>query len=398
MKKLISLLLAVLFPLCAAAAQEPASPALEWCYDGASHWQLDADGQVINLGAHMPDDSWICAGCGYEILAWGDGTVDVTVHNEYGSPLYFTTFSGEERIYESRHVYDYNEDGLMLRDVEYINGTLYSETIYTVSAEGESLPLSMTAWNEDGTTSVNTYDTYGNCVRAAVYNADGTLSCEILSEYTPIEDDWFGTYFYESKTTTIFDTGETFSKETNRYGDTLRSCNTYADGTAWSDTSYEYGYRGGSKLWSKQYSFGVLTSEDFFNEEGNCEKTIEHLEDGATLVSLYNDMGDVTAETAYAADGSIRSSTAHEYVYDSEMTLLEYRMYVDSILTKETLYAYTEEMMLSGYTETVYHPDGTHSSAFYDDSFELIRTVVYAADGSILREEAAPVSPEDEEF
>ena len=400
MKKLLSMFLILLFLLCTAHAQESSLPPFDWHFHGTSHWQLDASGASVNLGNHTPDDSSTCTGCGCEILDWGDGAVDITDYDEYGNTLRYVTFSGEEMTYESIHTLTYNESGVVIRDLEYIGGVLYCETVYTVSEEGEQLPVSATAWNDDGTTSVSSYDEHGNRVRAVIYDTDGNIYHETISEYTAVEDEWFGLHYYESKSTSRFATGETFYSEVNEHGDTLRTRNTEADGTVWSDSAYEYEYKNGMKVWCKQYSFGVLTSEDFYNKDGDRVKEVEYREDGSTDVTLYDDRGDTISITTYDASGAVATITTYEWLYDDDDHQRETRRYIDGVLEEETIFHYDEEMNFTGYHEAVYHADGTRTVTTYDDAFDPILVTVYAQDGTILSEEIPddPWGEEDADF
>lgn len=400
MKKILSVLLVSLLLLCAAYAAEPVFPTYDWYFDGASHWQLDDTGAPINQGAHTLDDGSVCTGCGCELTDWGDGAVDVTDYDDYGNVLRYASFSGEEKTYESIHVLTYDDNGVVTNDLEYISGVLYGETVYTVTDEGEQLPVSMTAWNDDGTTSVNRYDEHGNCIHAAIYEADGSLIHETISEYAPIEDEWFGTWYYECKTTSRFASGETFYDERNEYGDITRSRNTDADGNVWSDSTYEYEYKNGTMVWSKQYSFGVLANEEFYNKDGSCVKEIDYLDDGCTDVTLYDDRGDTLSITTYDAEGAVVTVTTYEWIYDDDGNQLEDRKYIDGVLAAETVFHYDEEMNFTGYHEAEYHADGTRTVTTYDDCFDPILVTVYAADGSVLSEEIPddPWGEEDADF
>ena len=467
MKKMLIVVLSVLLLMAFACAEDVVLPTFAWEHDGLNHWQLDASGAVVNLGAHDTGNGWLCIVCGSEILDWGDGCYDVTDYDAYGNVVRYSSYDAEGNLTgEIINVLTLNEDGLPLKVLEYFNGVLCGEYIYTVNEAGDWLPVSYTAWNDDGTTSVNQYDEHGNCVYAAVYEANGALIHETISEYAPIEDEWFGLWFYECKTTSRFASGETFYDEHNEYGDPVCSRNTYADGTVWSDTTYEYEYQDGTKVWSRQYSFGVLTLEEHFDDDGNLVKETEYLESGSTVVSLYNENGDLTATTSYAADGSVITSTTveylydvdlnllethlytdgqpatsiiylydedmnstgreekfpweggtivdayntdgnlisttvydadgnvietgtYEYVYNDDMTLVAFRTYINGVLAAEIIDLYDEDMVYIGYQEITYHEDGTRTVKEYDDWFELVRTIVYDADGNVISDEAA---------
>ena len=382
MKKLFYAAFALMLAFSCAFAEE--LPVFEWERDGENHWQLDAAGGIVNQGAHeIGEGDWLCAVCGCELLDWGDGTVDVTDYDEYGNILRYTTYADGEKTYESIHVLTCNEYGLVLKDVEYIDGVLYGESVYTMSEEGEQIPVSQTAWNDDGTTSINEYDAYGNCVRSVIFDAEGAVDTETLSEYALSDSGWY----YECKTTTSFASGEVFYEETNQYGDPVCTRNTDSDGTAWADWRYEYEYKDEVKVWSKQYTGEMLIAEEFFNEEGTCVREVEYLEDGSKDVTLYQENGDTESITTYAADGSVITVTVYEYIYTEEMDQLELRLYTDGVLTEDTVFHYDEEMCFTGYHETFYHADGTRTVEEYDESMDHLRTVVYAVDGSILSEE-----------
>ena len=63
--------------------------------------------------------------------------------------------------------------------------------------------------------------------------------------------------------------------------DCADNLNTHADGTVWADTVYEYKYDNSDKVWRRMYSFGALTRETFYNEDGGTVKEVEYLEEGA---------------------------------------------------------------------------------------------------------------------
>lgn len=390
MKKLLLMLLSIIQLGSAVCAEETALITFPWERDGTSHWQLDSSGAVTNLGEHtFSSEDLLCTVCGCEVIDWGEGAYDVTDYDAYGNILRYTSFENGEKTWESLHVLICSEDGVVLSDKEYQSGELCSENTYAISEEGEQLPVKSTVWNDDGTTSVNEYDEHGNCVYAAVYAEDGAVLFETVSEFALNDDGWY----YECKTTSRFDSGETFYTETNQHGDRVRVLNTYADGAVWADTVYEYEYRGFSKAWSKQYSFGKLTFEETFDADGNLMQEIEYLEDGGRIISQYNSQGDMTSAVTYAADGSPVSTTTCEYVYSEYMEQQEIREYVDGVLTKETHFHYDEESGFIGFTETFHHADGTRTVDEYDIWLELLSTTVYAPDGSVISTMTA-----DEEF
>ena len=284
------------------STEDVIQPSWAWERNGESHWQLDENGAAINEGSHTLDELLNCSVCGAHVLDWGEGYFDVTDYNAYSHILRSTTFENGEKTYETTHAYIYDEAGMPLLDLEYIDNEGYlGETVYTVDGDGILMLVAQTAWFEDGSYSINEYDEEGNCIRSASFAEDGALVSETVTEYALDDGGWY----YEWKTTVRFESGDTFYDERNVYGDTVRSVNRYADGTAWSDSTYEYEYLDGMTVWSKQYSFGVLVREEFFDEEGSLKQEIEYWEDGSRTVYEYDAEGDMLSSVSYAADGSV---------------------------------------------------------------------------------------------
>ena len=193
----------VMFLFCSFAfAQE--APVFAWERDVHNHWQLDQQGERINLGEHVLDEALVCSVCGSQVVAWDDGSGDVGNYDEHGNFVHGTSFDADGAVtYDGRHILSYDENGVLVLDVEYINGVLFGETTFTADTEGNAIPVKQIAYYDDGTTSVNEYDEHGNCVSSKSYEADGTLSVEILSEYLLDADGWY----YEAKSTTRFSEG-----------------------------------------------------------------------------------------------------------------------------------------------------------------------------------------------
>lgn len=301
------LMVSLLFTCGAAFAEAPvypgadlAAPVFEWERDLYTHWQLDESGQAVNTAEHTLDDMGFCAVCGSEVWDYGDGAGDVNNYDEYGNLLHYTGFEADGVIFnDARHILTYDENGVLVRDLEFIGGVLFGEYIYTADADGNQIPVKQSAWYDDGTSAVNEYDQHGNCVRSASYEADGSLSAETLMEYALDEDGWY----YECKNTVRFADGETFCSEYNQYGDEIRSVNTHADGTVWLDRTYEFEYADGVKQHKQAFENGKLVVETFYDEDGCDLRDIEYLEDGSSIVYTYDENGD-TIENHYDAAGN----------------------------------------------------------------------------------------------
>ena len=304
MKKcfVLLLLMSILLTCGVAMAEEPVAPVFEWERDLYTHWQLDENGQPINSGEHTKnEDTMLCAVCGSEVWDYGDGYGSVTNYDEKGNMLQYTDFEPDGVIpNDIRHILTYDENGVLVLDLEFINGVFFGEYVYTANAEGNAIPVTQTAYFDDGTVSTNWYDEHGNCVRSASFDADGSLAFETLSEYAQSENGWF----YECKTISRFAEGDTFYEERNQYGDRTYAVNTFADGTVWLDQTYEHEYKNGVLVWSKTYVDGTLIAESFYDEEGCNVKDVEYLEDGSCIVYTYDNDGE-TIKSIYDANGNL---------------------------------------------------------------------------------------------
>ena len=307
MKKCFAWILMVsLLLTCAAAFAEapvypaavPAAPVFAWECDLSTHWQLDGNGQPVNAAEHTLDEMDFCTVCGGEVWDYGDDSGCVSLYDEQGNLLHYVGIEEGVITYDSRHILTYDENGVLVQDLEFIGGVLYGEYVYAVDEEGSQIPVQQSFWNDDGTSSVNEYDQYGNCVRSASYEADGSLSAETLTEYALADDGWY----YECKVLNRFPEGATLYSEYNQYGDEIRTINTHEDGTVWLNTLTMYEYVDGVKAWARTYDC-VLVAESFYDEDGCNTKDIEYLEDGACIVYTYDENGDAT-EAHYDAAGN----------------------------------------------------------------------------------------------
>lgn len=300
MKKLLLVFLAALLVITLASAEEQVMPTFQWQRNAQHHWH----DSPANAQPHTLDEMGACSVCGCEVLAWDDGSADIYDYDEYGNQTRYTCIDSDGVItLEIVHALTY-ENGVLVRDREFYDGVFLCETIYA----GDHIPVMQTTWNDDGTTSINEYDEHGNCVHAYILDADGMMSFETISEFTEAEDGWYT----EVKTISRFADGTCFQSEYNLFGDPIRTVNTEADGTVWSDTVYEYEYDGVNKVWCKQYSFGRLAMESWYLD-GQLITETEYPEEGGKYIYEYNDNGDITLITSYAADGTLLSIESFEY-------------------------------------------------------------------------------------
>lgn len=367
------LLLIITVSVFALEASTPALPSFQWERNVASHWKLNDNGEPVNQEPHTLNEL-MCTVCGCEILDWGDGSADVTDYDEYGNATRYSSFDAAGMLVsESIHAYEYDESGVVLVDYEFIGGVFYCKYIYTVNEYGEQIPVSATSCNDDGTSSVNTYDEHGNLVHAAIYEADGSVTFETITEYALDDEGWY----YEARITSRFADGASFYTENNQYGDPLRTLNTEADGTIWADHTYEYGYAEGVMLWSKQYDQGRLAEECQYNEFGQCVKETSFTEDGSAEIWLYNENGDVDSVTCLAPDGSITLEETYAYEYAEDMSTLSCKAYRGDALVRQTEYLYDDDMNMLGSVETTWNEDGSITVAEYDGFFDLIQETTF---------------------
>ncbi len=300
-KKYVALCLMVFVLLASSFAEELVVPVFEWERDLYTHWQLDENSHPVNAGEHTLDDAMFCTVCGSEIWDYGDGSGSGSVNNydEQGNLVHYTDFAEGVIENDSRHILTYDENGVLILDLEFIGGVFFGEYTYAADENGNAVPVKTTVWYDDGTSAENEYDQYGNCVRSASYEADGSLVSETLMEYAMNEYGWY----YECKTLARFTSGATFYSEYNQYGDEIRSINTNDDGTVWLDRVYEYKYAGSTKVWSGSYAAGMLVAETFYDADGCNAKDVEYNEDGSCIVYTYDEDGN-TIETVYDAAGN----------------------------------------------------------------------------------------------
>lgn len=290
MKKFLAGNIIFLLLLTAASlAETPAMPVFEWERNITHHWQLDEQGNVIHKEIHALDDFQYCDICGSEVWDWGEGRGDVSNFDAFGNLLRYTSFDPEGgAAYDAAHVITYDENGMMIKDLEYLNGVKYGEYTYAAGAEGFPIPVTMFYFYEDGSGAKCWFDAQGNEVRMESYDEQGMLISETIREYAQDEEGWT----FEAKTTIRFVEGEEFYTEYNRYGDETRKIYTEADGTVWLDHTYEYEYQDGTKVLCKVYEDGTLVRESFYDENGFNVKDIEYQEDGSFTEVFYDEEDD----------------------------------------------------------------------------------------------------------
>lgn len=261
------ILLPFLLFICLAAgalAQEEHTHAFDqWDRDLACHWQACLCGEAApgEKEAHALQDGWLCVTCGSEITLLEEGAGEIDNYNEDYDLLRMTLYENGAAVEDYRYVYQRDEQGRILGKTCYWNGLLQEECTYRINAWGESVPVLQLFYEQDGATSRNEYDVYGNIVKVVCLEPDGSLSFEETTEYSY---DGEGNILH-TKVYGHFAEGESYRRETNGQGDGVFSAHYDIDGQELFQFRTEFGYDAhGNKLWSKQYLNGVLSSESIY--------------------------------------------------------------------------------------------------------------------------------------
>ncbi len=302
LRKVLSLILVCLLALTAfAACGETVAETDEvtqtndgrfvWERDGSTHWKVYEDGTTSSPEEHTLDDLDVCTACKSQIWDFGNG-VNVYDYDEQGNTVRTSEYDENGRlVYEDKYEYEYDADGNCIKDTCYVNGVLSSVTEYAINADGEMVTCAYTGYREDGSTSVCSYDDFGNITEILDYDADGNLWATTDYLYKADENG----DLYTAKETTLFSDGTSSIYEYNEHCDYTVIGEYDADGNAVLEDSYEYTYdEEGRTMGVKEYSFGVLKRE--------VVKGLFIEEDGWFTYDLY--------ETVYNEDGT---KTVYEY-------------------------------------------------------------------------------------
>lgn len=114
-----------------------------------------------------------------------------------------------------------------------------------------------------------------------------------------------------------------------------------------------------------------------------CGSEIIVWEDGSSQLITYNEYGDYTQLTLYAADGSVESEERYEYEYGADGNKIREKDYTNGVLACEYEYAQNTAGETYIAKDTYYYEDGTKSSSEYDATGNILHSASYAADGSM---------------
>lgn len=400
MKKMLTILLSCGLALTVLSACGGHTHTAEegWDRNAKEHWQVCECGEKMEVAAHELDEMDICTVCGSEVWDFGD-SADVYNYDENGNMLRSTSYDAEGNVVtETIREHTYDADGNVQQVTIYTDGVLIEEEFYAAGEDGEFYLESIMMYHEDGSKTENEYDENGNVTYMASYNADDEIEHESWSEYAQTEDG----EFYEAKVTESYEDGTKLVAEYNQYEDIVTRVMYDANGAVVYEERYEREYNEeGDPLWEKEYEDGVLIREIPYYISGSDEdmswrcpgKTIDYYEDGTKLVTEYNENGDLGKEITYNADDSVESTVTYTYelVEDGEWTVEEHgkwnliKAYEDGVLISETRHKVSSEGWWTYKAQVIeYYEDGTKTVSEYDENQELVSETTYDAAGNVV--------------
>lgn len=302
-QKILCALLASLLPL-GALAEHIHTPGA-WDRDGKHHWRGCECGEKLELAAHQLEDGR-CLICGSEVWVYEDGGTDVYNYDDHGETIRSTYYNPQGQAeYDYHYVITYDASGSKTASQTYQDGMLVEEGIYTVDADGWSLPVKITSYLEDGSWSTNEFNEIGGVVKAETYSAQGTLIAQESIEYLPEESG--GGYVL----TGFMEGGSTYRTAYDHYGNCVFNGYYEADGTVISEFTMEYAYDAqGNRTQDKTYAGERLISENTY-VNGYTVSSVEYMEDGSRCVYEYDEMGNTVKHTLYDAQGQVMETVQY---------------------------------------------------------------------------------------
>ena len=254
----------------------------DWVCDFNSHWHLCECGEEMDKGAHTLEHV-NCTVCGSEIVVWEDGSKEVTVYNDHGDNIQFTSYAPDGSVEtDERLDFVYDDAGNMISMEAYLNGFRYAGYEYAVGSDGETHIAGHTTYNEDGTYKVDTYDEDFHTLRTVHYAADNSITTE--SRYLYNED---------------------FSRMTEEE---------YLRGEPVAVREYML----------DEYTAWLLLSDLLYNGEGN------------DIARTYDDSGNPLTEVHYNPQGGVELEYSFENTYDLSGNLLHVRIFKSGVFVEET--------------------------------------------------------------
>jgi len=360
-----------------------------WYRNGTEHWQVCECGEELNWEAHQLDEMGNCAVCSSEIWDFGDGSFDVYTHDEHDEWVLYTSYAADGSVLsEQSRELEYDADGNLVHEKCYEGDRLTDDNQYVLDADGSSVIAKAQFYQEDGSSTINEYDLYGNITYASSLAADGTVETEHISEYAQKED---GEYYESRLETYDYVNGEKYIVTYDQYeSPIIREKYMLDDGTLIYAERYEREYNDqGQVMWVKEYQDGRLVREipnyvEGGDNEGNSWRypatVIHYHEDGGKQVTEYVDM-EPMKETLYNADGTVEHVITYEYVLEASGDYWDRILtYMDGRLAVEERYSISQDGWNYMSEMVEYHEDGTSTVYEYDENEELLHQTTYTAD------------------
>lgn len=118
------------------------------------------------------DGSWSMSG--KSTIYHEDGSKTVSNQDPEMAWATETTYDADGNVVtELRYEYEYNEDGDQTSGRSYENGRLFEEITSVVDENGDTTGILMIAYHEDGSKTIQEYDTFFDLVKETVYDASG---------------------------------------------------------------------------------------------------------------------------------------------------------------------------------------------------------------------------------
>ena len=385
------------------------TPSAEWVCDFDSHWHPCECGEQIDKAAHSLEDV-NCTVCSSEVVAFEDGSKQITVYNSHGDCSQFIAYDPDGSVTaDERSDFVYDADGNMVSMDSYFNGEHNSSYEYKLGSDGEPYMSSYTTYFEDGSYQRDTYDENFNTLRTVYFSAEENTETE--SRYTYSEDGsrmseqqyqngtltyeqecrWNEEGFWEMFSERYYGEDESIAYTYDDSGNPLSEIHYKPDGSVDVEYTYENVYDlAGDLMLKRTFTNGMLTMEMEYiygtDADGSSwsrsGKTTEYYGDGTYMIRDGDLENTWSSEITYAADGSIINELRYEYLYDENGNSIGSKGYENGRLTTEYAAILDENGKSIGLTTTNYYEDGTKTVCEFDSQMELVSETTYNADGN----------------
>lgn len=362
-----------------------------WERNVSEHWQICECGEEFNRGDHTLDLDE-CTVCKSQVYTY-DGGADIYNYNDNGDLEKITCYDGDGNVIsESITEIEYDENGNILKETTYENGSISSISEFALAEDSKSYQKSYVSFMPDGSKNIFNYNTDGNITETQSYTAEGSVIYEELYEY---KTDSNGNQYNSVITQNNFELGTVSVFEMSENGDMIMSVEKDLDGNIIYEDRYDREYdENGNKLWEKHYVNGELVYEVIeysLSEDGNWafpKKEIEYTEEGLTKVYDYNEKGELILEKDYDENGNVVYYFVCEYEYDENDVMLSKKTYKNGSLSTEEYFKTTEDGWTYPESETVYYPElNVAYKSIYNEFGDQTGRIVYDAEDNIVQED-----------